>query len=207
MSGEIQEVRGETGFTLVELLVSMLLMGLILAAAYGVYRVQARELKVQDYRLEAQEYVRTVVDLMVREIRNAGFDPKGVGCAGVFTADSQTLHFAYDADPSNSCSGSNQDITYQFSATGCPAGFGNITRNGEVITDCNVPTGTSNFSFTYYPRDSSTAYATPVAAGNLGTIQRVLITVKVQSKYSDPVFGGQLTASMTSNADLRNRVF
>ena len=205
-----QSTERQGGFTLVELLVSILLSLMLLGAVYGVYRAQARTLRVQEERLGAQEYVRTVTDIMVREIRNAGYAPTGATCAVVVAADAQSLQFRYDANANGACTDADEDITYSFDTTGCPSGYGNITRKegsnaAQAFTDCNVPTGTTEFSFTYFPKDSSTAYSTPVAAGSLGSIQRVQVTVTVQSKNPDPVFGGQLTATMTSNADLRNR--
>ena len=210
MKGLIRSGGKERGFTLVELLVSMLLTAILLGAVYSVYRVQARELKVQDERLGAQDYARAVADLMVREIRNAGFAPTGATCAVVVAADVQTLQFRYDANANGSCADTNEDIIYGFDTTACPTGFGNITRKeganaAQPLTDCNIPAGTGNFSFTYYPKDSSTAYSTPVAAGSLGSVQRIAVKVTVQSKNPDPVFGGQLTATISSNTDLRNR--
>ena len=107
---------------------------------------------------------------------------------------------------------------------GCPGGFGNITRKeganaAQPLTDCNVPTGTANFSFTYYPQNCSNNFLAPVGSGSascpgtpgvnartLVAIQRVQITLTVQSKNPDSQFGGQqLDATMTSSVDLRNR--
>ena len=203
-------LRGQDGFTLVEVLISTVLTLMLLGAVYGVYKVQARNLKVQDDRLVAQEYARTVVDLMVREIRNAGFAPNGGGC-GVLQADAQILQFTYDANANGLCvTDANENLTYSFDTSDCPNGFGNITRKdglnaAEALTDCNVPTGAANFSFTYFQQNSGTALATPVTGAILATIQRVVVRVTVQSKNPDPEFGGQLTATVTSNAELRNR--
>jgi len=207
----------QAGFTLVEVLVWTVLSAVVLGAAYSVYRMQAREFKVQENRLEAQEYAQAVIELMVREIRNAGYDPRAVGCAGVVQANAQTLQFKYDANEASACDDTNENITYAFDNTGCPTGYGNIKRNGEPLTDCNVPEGSANFSFTYYPKDCVNNFSAPVgsglgdcpaaAGGNSGTlaaIRRVQVKVTVRSKNPDPVFGGQLTTTMTSNADLRN---
>lgn len=210
-SVEKERAERQRGFTLVELLVSMLLTFIVMGAIYSVFRVQTHTVKAQENRMEAQEYARAVLDLMVREIRNAGYFPVGActtspaNTSGIVSADAQTFQFVYDANAANGCADADENITYAFDTANCSTGFGNITRNGSPLTDCNVPTGTSNFSFTYYPIDSTTAYSTPVAAGNLGSIQRVSISLTVQSKNTDAQFGGQLNATMTSNADLRNR--
>jgi len=205
------------GFTLIELLVGMLLSTIVLGGAYSVYRVQAREFKVQDNRIEAQEYAQAVVELMVREIRNAGYKPVGgATCTGVVTAEAQTVRFNYDGNGSGTCTtttaDANEDITYTFSTATCSEGYVNITRTDnntspvtdQPLTDCNVPSGAGNFAFTYYDTNQN-VLATPVTgAANLASIRRVKVTLTVKSKNNDPVFGGQLTTTMTSNAELRN---
>jgi type IV pilus assembly protein PilW len=220
-----------SGFTIVEFLVAILLTSVIMGAIYGVYRIQTHSVKVQETRLEAQEYARAALDMMVREIRNAGYNPLGaislptapgtncggVGIAaapGVITANATTFSFSYDFQgivgppvaPDGNCDDTDEVITYQYQAPGpqnCASGFGDITRtaNGatEPLTNCNVPTGSSNFSLSYFKQDG-----TP--ATGLADIQRVLIELTVQSMNTEAEFGGgQLNATMTSNADLRNR--
>ena len=234
----------QQGFSLIEFLVTILLSSIVMGAIYSVYRVQTRSMKVQENRMEAQQYARSVLDLMVREIRNAGFNPlsvtNGNNCAGgsqgtpsIVTANATTLRFTYDfqgttasSPPDGHCDNGDEDLTYSFDIAGCPSGFGNITRkegtNAAVaLTDCNVATGTANFSFTYYPKDCLNNFSTPVETppgspscpgtpgGNAGiraNIKRVTISLIVQSKHTGTEFGGgQINATMTSNIDLRNR--
>lgn len=162
--------------------------------------------------MEAQEYARSVLDMMVREIRNAGYAPTGAGCAGIVIANAQKLQFRLDADADGDCGGPNEDITYELSGS-------NITRaadgaTAESLTNSNV----TAFQLTYFPQDCSNNFSSPVGAGaaacpasagsNAGTlaaIQRVSISLTVQSLKPDTEFGGKLDATMTSNADLRNR--
>jgi prepilin-type N-terminal cleavage/methylation domain-containing protein len=201
---EKKRTKRQAGFTLVELLVSLVLSSVIMLATYSVYRVQMHTGKVQENRLVAQEYARNVVDMMVREIRNAGYAPTGAPCAVVVSADAETIQFRYDANGNNVCTDPDEDITYSYVTigSGCAPGFGDITRNGNgnPLTECNV----TNLDMRYFRQDG-TEITRPVAAGDLPNIQRVLITLTVQSKNPDGVFGGQLNATMTSNADLRNR--
>jgi prepilin-type N-terminal cleavage/methylation domain-containing protein len=213
------------GFTLVELLVSLLLTSIIMAAVYSVYRMQSHTLKIQENRLDAQEYARSVLDLMVRETRNAGYNPKGavsgtalgtncaggaVGAPGVVTATATTFRFTYDfqgttagSAPNGTCDNADEDITYTYT-TGCAAGLGNITRNGTAnpLTECNV----TSFDIRYFKQDGTELSRPVTGPTNLSSIQRIQITLTVQSKNPDSQFGGQqLNATMTSNVDLRNR--
>ena len=188
---------------MVELLVSLLLTSIIMTAVYSVYRVQTHSAKVQESRLEAQEYARSVLDMMVREVRNAGYAPTGAACAGVAAASAQSLQFLYDANADGDCGDPDEDITYTYDTTGCTGGLGNITRgSGNPLTNCNV---TSSFSLSYFMQDGTGLTSLPLSAADRLTIQRVLITLTVQSLKPDTEFGSQLTVTMTSNADLRNR--
>ena len=217
----------QEGFTLVELLISILLTSIIMGAIYSVYRVQTHSAKVQEMRQEAQEYARSVMDIMVREIRNAGYNPASAssttctgtivpGAPGVITATATSFRFTYDFQdpgggaPNSLCNDTNEDITYDFATTGCPSGFGNVTRQdggnpAQALTDCNIPDVTGQRLDLRYFTQAGAELSRPVTGADLATIQRVLITLTVQSKKPDAQFGGQLNAQMSSNADLRNR--
>ena len=140
------------------------------------------------------------------------------GAPAIITATGTAITFTYDfrgsaasSDPDGDCDDPNEELTYQYESPGpqnCASGFGDVTRRGkndalafvtQPLTDCNVPTG--GFTLTYYAQNFTTAMS-PIDAP---TVQRVQVTLTVQSKNPDQQFGGQLNATMTSNADLRNR--
>lgn len=188
-----------------ELLVSAALSLFVLGAVYGVFRAQSHSVKGQESRMEAREYALSAMDMMVREIRNTGYFPTGTACtnigntSGVVSATAQSFRFVYDANGDGVC---EEDITYTYDSVSR-----NITRNPQVLTDGNV----TGFQFTYFPQQTS---GTPPAAlscnpacssSELASIQRVAISVTVQSKSTDVEFGGQANITMSSDADLRNR--
>ncbi|MCI5148707.1 MAG: prepilin-type N-terminal cleavage/methylation domain-containing protein [Candidatus Electrothrix sp. MAN1_4] len=85
---------GDNGFTLVEIMVSMVISSLVVAGIYGVYTIQQRSYTVQEQVSEMQQRIRGAVDYMARNIRMAGYDPNGVGCApDLKTASPGTLEF------------------------------------------------------------------------------------------------------------------
>src|SRR5512147_1938426 len=81
----------------------------ILAAIYGLFRAQTHTIKGQQGRMEAHEYAMSVLDIMVREIRNTGYFPSGSACstptnsAGVVTATAQSFQLVYDSDGDGAC--------------------------------------------------------------------------------------------------------
>lgn len=206
----------EEGFTVIEFFVSIFLTLIVLGVIYSVFRFQTHSLKSQERRMEAQQYTRSVLNLMVREIRNAGHFPLGecttipAHTNGIIEADNNLFHFVTDANANGNCADPHENVIYRFDATGCPAGYGNITRqNGaaaaQALTDCNVPVAGGNALFAYYPKDSTVAYSPPVSSANLANIQRLLVTATVETKDPDLQFGGASTLVMKSNVDLRNR--
>jgi len=69
----------QSGFTLVELMVTLVVALVITGAAYASYVVQQRSFTAQDQVAEIQQNVRVGLDMMAREMRMAGFDPHLTG--------------------------------------------------------------------------------------------------------------------------------
>lgn len=99
------------GFTIVELLVVLVVTGMVSAALAKVFVSQYRTYRGQNETMQAVLEARTALDLLVREARQAGFDPRGVAGAGLthMTADSVGWSADLDADGSIEGSGPQGD--------------------------------------------------------------------------------------------------
>ncbi len=201
------------GFTLIETIVAMLMLSITMAAFYSVYRMQTRSLKGQENRLEAQQAARSALDFMVREIRNAGYNPNAetngadcgvwgnAGTPGVIEATATTFHFSYDADKDGACTGGgtlDENIKYSFAN-------GDVTREADGGAPEELTDGNATMSLAYFDQDDNSLTSFPLSAAARDSIQRVSITVTVLSKNMTDEFGGAMTATMTTNVDLRNR--
>jgi prepilin-type N-terminal cleavage/methylation domain-containing protein len=62
------------GITLIELLVGLVICAIVIAAIYRVFTAQSNAYVVQDQVVEIQQNIRSVMEIMVRDIRLAGFD-------------------------------------------------------------------------------------------------------------------------------------
>lgn len=62
------------GLTLIELLVGLVICAIAIAAIYRLFITQSRAYVVQDQVVEIQQNIRSAMELMVRDIRMAGFD-------------------------------------------------------------------------------------------------------------------------------------
>ena len=66
-------VFNKKGVTLIELLVGLVIFGIIIAGIYRVFIAQTRTYAVQDQVVEVQQDVRSAMELMLRDIRMAGY--------------------------------------------------------------------------------------------------------------------------------------
>ncbi len=71
------------GFTLIELMIAMVIFSIVMVSVYGVYIAYSRTATVQNSSAAAQQGVRLGIDLMVQDIRMAGFDPLGTAGASI----------------------------------------------------------------------------------------------------------------------------
>jgi type IV pilus assembly protein PilW len=89
-------MNNRSGFTLVELLISMTLVALVMTAVYSTYQSQQKTYVVQNQMAAMQQNARAAMFYMERELRMAGCDPTGNADAGVETAAADTIQFTMD---------------------------------------------------------------------------------------------------------------
>lgn len=202
--------RGNHGFTLTEVLVTSVFALTVMGTLYGFYRSQIHNLRSQEKRTEVLETARAVMDLMVREIREAGnwSGTGGVvppGCARIQgTPTAQQLRVQMDLNRDGDCADSieHEDVTYTYNSARQV-----IERNwstSPVASNIYIPTG-SDF-LTYYSAGSTVPLSHPVS--DTTVIKRVKITFEV--KLDDPTpegkaVGRKLTTRLVSNVAFRNK--
>jgi len=113
------------GFTLVELLISMAIVGVVLGSIYSLFISQSRNAAVQEQVTSVQQNLRAAIYFMERELRMAGYNPTGVTAGGV----------GEDID----CNGTSDPSQSDNSAT-------LMTDESESIGLKNVQTGTLTFT-------------------------------------------------------------
>jgi type IV pilus assembly protein PilW len=132
-------MRSEKGFTLVEVMVAMAIVGVVMAGIYSAYYSQQRSYTVQEQVAEMQQNLRGAMYFMAKEIRMAGCNPTGGADAGIVTAGSNTINFTMDTrgqdldDPPNgTTTNANENITYALADIfPLPAGDGVM----EIVRD------------------------------------------------------------------------
>ena len=93
---------GHSGFTLVELLVALVISGVLMTAVYTTFQAQQNSYLVQEQVAEMQQNIRAGMDIMVSELRMAGYDVDkngdNTGTAGITVAGADNITFTLVAD-------------------------------------------------------------------------------------------------------------
>jgi hypothetical protein len=192
------------GFTLTELVLGVLFSIVIIGSLYGFYRQQLFRLLTQETKTVTLEETRGTLDLMVREIRNAGAWSSGrpPGCARVTEATATRIHIHADLDGNGDCSSlTGEDVLYSLSGATSTCPGTTIRRNGDCLAS-NVVIPPGNDFLTYYRQSSNAPLAHPIA--DLSSIQRVKVTFAVQVNSPHPDAKGTVESVLSSSVQLRN---
>jgi len=69
----------QKGITLIELLISLCIAAIVIAGAYQVFITQAKTYELQEAVADAQNAVRSGMQIMIDDLRMAGYDKEGNG--------------------------------------------------------------------------------------------------------------------------------
>ena len=106
-----------SGFTLMELLVSMSIGMVVLAALAKTFTVQSRQNTAEEQIAQMQGNARAALDLMVREIQMAKYNPAGTAFSSAYGVTYSASQLEVKADMNgdgtiSTSSGSVEDIIY-----------------------------------------------------------------------------------------------
>lgn len=176
----------EEGFTIIESLVSVAIGSLLIGIALSMFNVQRKTFSVEEQLSEMQQNVRSAMDMMVREIRMAGYDPTGIGFNGISNATSGTITILLDLpDNGTVTSSSDENVTYYYDAADLQ-----IERNGPGNP---IAENITALSFSYLDGNGT-------VTSTLNDIRQIQIAITGKTKKADPGYGyryGTITSSVT----------
>jgi type IV pilus assembly protein PilW len=208
---------GPQGFSLVEMMIAMAVGMVVLGTMYGVFTVQNKTFINQEEIVAMQQNVRAGMDMMVREIGMAGYDPCKVNSdsdpsnnfSGL-TVNASQLQIMADLDGndpiSHNCQSpykginltGEENIIYAFDATNKQ-----ITRNIGAGAQSFVE-NVQDLTFAYLKSDGITTATAPA------DVRRIRITITGRTAKPDPSYsanGGYRTYTLTSVIAPRNLAF
>ena len=128
-------ISGSSGFSLIELMVSIAIVGIVLIALATTFERSGKLYTTQNVSAALQEEVRAAVEIMAREIRMAGYDPLKSGEFDIATADTTHLKFTLDLDEDGVVSTAGfpscEQLSFRYSAS----------QNGWLQMICGESTG------------------------------------------------------------------
>lgn len=182
----------EHGFTLIELVIGLAITMILMGIAISIFNVQRKSYSMQEQVTEMQQTVRTAMDMMVREIRMAGYDPTNAGFVGIATNTTTLLRILSDLDGNGTTNGSYEDITFRYYDANDATYPRQIKRDigggfqplAENMDGCN---------FLYYD-------ANGIETTTASSIRQIRITLTGRTTNADSNFGyryGTLTSLIT----------
>jgi type IV pilus assembly protein PilW len=191
--------QNDQGFTLVELMITLAMSGIIIAAIYSAYIIQQKTYYTQGQVVEMQQNIRAGLEMMVGEIRIATYDPDGKAGASIIDATSSRLEFTSNLNaniPDTDLLDADEHVTFCLNATavgdadGCDddgiadGTSGSLVRNGQAIAE-----GIQAIEL-YYILDDATEHLPPTKTltPDFKKIQAVQITLLAVSSQRDPKY-------------------
>ncbi len=173
----------EDGFTFIELLIGLAITGIISVAILSSFQSQQRSYITQENVAAMQQNLRAGMDMMVREIRMAGFDPTGKDVAGFESAGSNVLIFSIDGNGDEDIDDSNEYIAYSLYTSN---GIQKMGRKSVITAVANQPVADNieALEFFYTLADSSQI----LNPADLTAIRSVRVTMLARTEKQDPNF-------------------
>lgn len=144
-------MRDESGFTLAELMVTMMLMIISMFALYSVFDMSLRVFSFGNDKVEAVQNARIGLSKMEREIRAAYPYDKPVNDTRLSVWNPDQIAFGNDVDPINRLVDPGEEISYYLSGNELMRSEG----GNESPVVAPVPAGGLNFE--YFKEDGVTA--------------------------------------------------
>ncbi len=171
------------GLTLVELMVTISIFGIIMAVVFTFMTQANRSYNSSRDRAQYQQAMRATMSLMTREIRSAGCDPENVGFEkiSVATATSFRCQMDLNGDRDTTDNSPDETVTYAYNP-----GTGEVSRD-----DGTGPTvilrGVTGASFDYFAEDGTALNGLPLNATDRADVAFVNIALAGETDSGEPV--------------------
>lgn len=179
------------GFTLVEVLVALAVVGLVLAATFSVLHQGQQGYLLGAARLEALQNARVGLERMVREILTAGFDPTGADFPAIVNPGMTSVTIQNDLNGNGVIDATGETITYLLRGT-------TLRRNAGGGAQ-PVIEGVQALAFTYLDADG----APPAVPERIRTVG-ILLTA-LPNLPSGTTLPDMRAVTMRTQVRLRNR--
>ena len=208
--------RAQRGLSLLEVLIGLALTPIVLAGIHSAYRAQAYALQTNNTAYAQQELARATLDLIVREVRMAGYDPSGLALAlspgptcpgvrrGLVEATPTRLNIRADLTGDGVVTATGEDVVYELDNVAHQ-----IRRTdalGAVVLLDEAPL--DGLAFRYFDTNNPPVELVPtpsLSEGQRDCVGTVQVVVRTSTPNPNPQAGGTLTSEASSQAAIRSR--
>jgi type IV pilus assembly protein PilW len=177
------------GFTLVEMLVAIVVAGILGAAVVQLFVLQNQAYIRQNSGVLASQNARAGFDMLVREMRNAGYDPRGLSGAKITNWSPDSLAWTADLNADGDTLDSGEAVLYYYQS-------GNKTlRRREGGSEGPVADGITSLVFEYFQDYSGAAATTEDEIGQ----------IRVDMEFSTP--RGVMDGQIATEVAIRNHIY
>lgn len=211
----IKILSNSNGLTLVELMIVMALSLLLMGAAYLAYQTQHASSTVQHQIAQVQQDLRAAMDIITRDIRNAGaqspmannnilpVDASTVDSTGL---DNITLMMdlgdGMGGEPNGSIADDNEHVFYYLTGRDLVR----IDYNG--VGRQTIAQNVQSFRLRYYSYDKTAGSGAEIPLANLpgreDEIDYIDVGITIRSQNPDPDTGQHITRTLNRRIKLRN---
>jgi type II secretory pathway component PulJ len=191
------------GFSLVELLVGMVFLSLFALAVHQFCTALVRGVRVLEVASEAQEAARLGVQLIVADLREAGFSPAGPLGDGVRRAGRDVVAIARDLNGDGDVDDANEQVRYQYA----PDRHTLLRAQGDAAPQPLLEElDDDGLVFTYLAADGAplSSGGGELDAGQRARIRRVAVRLALALRHPDPAYRQPLRAEQSATAALRD---
>ena len=187
------------GFTLTEMMVAITIGMIVIASVTGTFTAQTRQNNAEEQISQLHQNVRGAVDLISRDLMQAGYKAPGGSVTGVTYSSSTPTSLTIQADlDANGTIDNTSNVTLEYINYGFDSTNHQITRKlGSSGTANLVADNITAFTVVYYDANGATT-----ASSSL--VRKVTISITGQTAKVDPSYssnGGyriyQLSADIT----------
>ncbi len=205
---KIRLLRNRKGVTLIELLVALVISGIVIAGIYRIFVSQTKAYTVQDQVVEVQQNIRSAMEILLRDLRMAGYDNDSltskIAIANpIVRADhSVTVQYEYDV--------THQYQVRYYLVNGILKRELTITLDtgGQTQTTEDILENVDTLNFLYgVDTNNDGAADSWVSAGAVGTAKIIAVQVTLQARptqVNPDVVNMVMPRILTTRVALRN---
>jgi type IV pilus assembly protein PilW len=209
----------ERGVTLIELLVTLVISSIVVAGIYRVFIAQSKAYTVQDQVAEVQQTVRSALDILLRDLRMAGYDddspnsPIAITTPIVYPVADSSITVSYAYFDSGTASYQRHTVQYWRDA---PTSrlfrlltVDDVAQPQEILLE-NVDA--FNLTYGVDENEDGAMDGAWVSAANVGALKVVAVTVTITGRpekvdANDDRFKNVTPRTLVTAVSLRNLSF